>query len=729
MEPQAAPCDVFLSYHWRDHDAVERLARALDTRGLRVFLDRWNLTPGLPWPQALEQALEQCRAVVICVGPEGMGPWQMREQFLALDRQSREERRGLTFPVIPLLLPGADPPLGFLKINTWIDLRTRVDDALALEGLARAARGLPPGPDEVAKARAAVCPYRGLQAFREEDAPFFFGREAFTERLVDEVRHKSFIGVVGASGSGKSSVVRAGLVPHLRRAIGGNGPVWDILTLTPDRQPLDSLAEAILRILEPEEMSEAKRLAELDDLATQFATRPRSLQRAARRCLEKQPGTDRLLLVVDQWEELYTSCRDEEARRWFIDQLLAASTDAPVTVVLTLRGDFYGRVLTHRGLVDRLQDAVVNLGPMTREELRSTLEGPAGEVGLQFEPGLIDHILDEVGDEPGNLPLLEYMLKELWDNRRHGHVLHFEAYDRMKGIKGAIEARADRIFEKELTDEQQKAARRVLMRLVRPGEGAPDTRRRAVLPTGDKHALAVVHKLAGARLLVTGRDEARTDVQTVEIAHEALIQHWDRLRQWVDEDREFLRTRERIEAAAALWEKEGRVDDRLLAPGRPLAEAEDLLEKRRPELSPSLIAFIEASTASESRRQDALQEARQEAHRQKLRRNRFIALASVLVALLMTGLGLFALDRRSAADKATKDAEARREEADRERNKAVSRALATQASLLVERGPSEDALLRAAATGSRVLEASTKRRCLFRGDEAFRVASCSSHRG
>lgn len=671
MEPQSPPCDIFLSYHWRDHDAVEQLARALDARGLRVFLDRWYLAPGLPWPRALEQALERCRAVAVCIGPGDIGPWQMREHFLALVRQAEEERRGLAFPVIPVLLPGAELPLCFLKLNTWVSLRTGVEDAQAVEAIARAARGLPP---EAVRARPLVCPYRGLQAFREEDAPFFYGRDAFSDRLVEEIRRKSFIAVVGASGSGKSSVVRAGLIPRLREARSGEAPVWDILTLTPHKQPLDSLADAILRVLEPEDMSEAKRLTELDLLVRQFSTQPRALQRAARRCMEKQPGTDRMLLFVDQWEELYTACKDESARRGFIDQLLAACAEAPVTVVMTLRGDFYGRTLTHRGLVDRLQDCVVNLGPMTREELQRTIENPAGEVGLEFEPGLVHHILDEVGEEPGNLPLLEFTLKELWEKRRGG-LLHFEAYKDMKGIQGAIAVRADKIFQDDLTEEQREAARRVLMRLVRPGEGVPDTRRRAALPAEDENAMAVVHKLADARLLVTGRDEARTDARTVEIAHEALIHHWGLLRQWIDEDREFLRTRERVEAAAVLWEQEGMVEDRLLARGRPLAEAEDLLAERRADLSPSLIAFIEGSTAAETRRQEALQEAEREAQRQKLRRNRNLAVAFGFVALTLAGLGLLALERWRTADRATEEARASKDAKEQERQKALSWAL------------------------------------------------------
>jgi TIR domain len=147
LEPDRDQYDVFLSYYWRDHSAVEQVARALCDHGLHVFLDRWYLTPGLAWPQVLERSLEQCHAVAVFVGPEPLGSWQVRESFMALDRQSRDE----TFPVIPVLLPGADPPLGFLKLNTWVDLHSGVADAVALEAL--------------------VAAVRGLQVFREEDAP------------------------------------------------------------------------------------------------------------------------------------------------------------------------------------------------------------------------------------------------------------------------------------------------------------------------------------------------------------------------------------------------------------------------------------------------------------------------------------------------------------------------------------------------------------------------------
>ena len=206
--------DVFLSYHWRDHERVETLARSLRDKDLSVFLDRWYLVPGRPWPQALEQVLRACRAVAVCVGPGEMGPWQQREVNLALERQSADP----SFPVIPILLKDADPVLGFLRQNTWVDLRD--EDPAMLEIIALAIRGEPPGSvlqERINATLAAICPYRGLLYFREEDEPFFFGREMGVEQLIAAVKRNSLTVVVGASGCGKSSLVRAGLNPALRR--------------------------------------------------------------------------------------------------------------------------------------------------------------------------------------------------------------------------------------------------------------------------------------------------------------------------------------------------------------------------------------------------------------------------------------------------------------------------------------------------------------------------------
>ena len=487
--------------------------------------------------------------------------------------------------MIPVLLSRADPALGFLRLNTWVDLSAGVADEAALEILAAAIRRQPPGPlalQQIEAVRAEVCPYRGLRPFREEDEPFFFGRAAFTETLAATLARQPFVAVVGASGSGKSSVVRAGLIPRLRRGEGGF--VWDVVTLVPTDRPLASLAAALLPSLEPD-LSEVDRLAEVNKLAAHLADGSVALRDVTARVLQKQPGTDRLLLFVDQWEELYTLCagRGRPAAPSSA-QLLEAAAAGPVRVVLTMRGDFFGRALADRALSDQLQDAVVTIGPMTRDELAETIVKPAEAVGLAFEAGLAETILDDVGEEPGSLPLLEFLLEALWKERR-GALLHYDAYHRLGRVPGAIAHRADEVFERGLSEAERQAAQRLLIRMVRPGEGVEDTRQRAAMPEADPVAEATIRKLADARLVVTERDAA-SGRETVEVAHEALIRGWQRLRGWVDQDREFLRTRERIAAQARLWEDEGKPPDRLLPPGRPLAEGEDLLATRRADLEP-----------------------------------------------------------------------------------------------------------------------------------------------
>ena len=304
------------------------------------------------------------------------------------------------------------------------------------------------------------------------------------------------------------------------------------------------------------------------------------------------------MLFVDQWEELFTLVADDGARRRFLAEILDASEKGPVTVVLTLRGDFFGQALSDRSFADRLQGAQVNLGPMTEQELERSITEPAEKAGLQFEPGLVDRMLADVGQEPGNLPLLEFVLAGLWEHRQ-GITLRHDAYERMDGVQGAIASRADAEFAK-LDAAQKDAARHMLIQMVRPGEGTEDTRQRAVLPAGNATALTVIWRLADARLVVTARDAA-SGAETVEVTHEALIRHWTLLHTWVEQDREFLRSKARLEAAAVVWEQDKRDSSRLLSAGRPLAEGEKILASRRGDLGASVIAFIEASAAAAAR--------------------------------------------------------------------------------------------------------------------------------
>jgi hypothetical protein len=596
MSASAPPYDVFFSYNSQDQAVVQTVARALQDRGLTVFLDRWYLVPGRPWFHALEGVLGGCRAAAVFVGPFGMGRWQGREVPFLLTRQVRAP----DFPVVPVLLPGsgADPPLGLLGTNTWVDLRPGVEDLVALGLLEAAVRGQPPGPDlraRVAATRAGICPYRGLRPFREEDGPFFFGREAFTDLLAQTLDRSPLVAVVGASGSGKSSVVRAGLVPRLRQ--GGAGRVWDVVTLVPGDRPLRSLAAALLPLLEPE-MAEVTRLVEIERLARALADGRLRLRDVVARVLEKQRGTDRLLLVADQWEELYTLSNLHTGRR-FIDQLLDATSAGPLTVVLTLRADFFGHVLGYRPLVDRIQEAVVKLGPMNRVELARAVEEPAKKLTLEFAQGLVERILNDVDQEPGTLPLLEFALTELWEKRSGNRFLH-QTYDAMGGVQGAIARRAEEVFTRQLSPPQQEVMRRVFVQLVQPGQDTEDTRRRAPLNDFGEAEQAILQHVIAARLVVSGRDET-TGQEYVEVAHEALIRRWDRLRAWMNDDRVFREWQERLRSALRQWQASNRDDDALLQ-GALLAEAEHRLAERGVDLPVAERAFIERSVALREQR-------------------------------------------------------------------------------------------------------------------------------
>ena len=456
--------DLFLSYHRTDSEAVLAVRKFLRDRGISTFLDRDQLIAGMPWPQALEQALHQARATAVFIGPSGLGLWQKREMGYALDRQVQEEQAGQPFPVIPVLLPGADITAGFLFLNTWIDLRTDLADPEALDALARTVDGSIAGTQQVELEP--LCPYRGLRPFREEDAAFFHGREAFSQRLMEAILERNLVAVVGTSGSGKSSIVQAGVLPLLRRR---HPPeiTWDTVSFVPGAHPFHHLAASLILLLEPD-MRETDRLAEAQKLGDLLARKDVTIESTVERVLGKSEGTDRLLLVADQFEELFTQTSESE-RQTFLDALLQALDRSPLTVVLTVRGSFYDSLISaSRDLSDRLEQALVNLGTMTRDELFRAVVEPAKRVGLDFEPGLVKRILDDVGDEPGNLPLLEFALTELWA-RRKGKLMTHSAYEESGEVSGAMALRAEAVFAA-LPHEQQEHVHRLLTRLVWVGD-------------------------------------------------------------------------------------------------------------------------------------------------------------------------------------------------------------------------------------------------------------------
>ncbi len=578
----------------------------------------------MPWPQALENGLTDVSAVAVFLGPHGLGSWQKREMWFALDRQARLEQEGQRFPVIPVLLPGADPSAGFLFVNTWVDLRGSPTDSESIQALTRAVRG--DAAAATTPSHSVLLPYRALEVFREEHAAFFYGREAFTERLVKAVAARNLVAVVGPSGSGKSSVVQAGLLPVLRRRRPPE-PTWDAAIFTPGKEPFHSLARSLIPFLEPD-LSETGRLIEAKRLGDALRLGDIALEDTIRRVLEKSDGTDRLLLVADQFEELFTIAATAH-RAPLIAALLATIDRVPVTIVPTLRADFYGNALNaSRSLSDLLEQGLVNLGPMERDELEAAIVKPAERVGLHFESGLAERILNEVTAQPGNLPLLEFALTELWNGRDETRLTH-GAYEAIGGVAGAMSRRAEGEYEK-LTKAQQKAARGIFTRLVRvarPDEGAEDTRQRAALGDFDEAGLEIVHNLTQARLLVTSgevgdaeldddaeKEKAPPDfeiidaghvVRRVEVAHEALIRGWDRLRDWLNDDREYLLWKQRLGASIGEWERNDEDPDTLLR-GTPLTEAERWLSDRPEDLSERERQFVRAGAAL---REEAKQQA------------------------------------------------------------------------------------------------------------------------
>jgi len=379
----------------------------------------------------------------------------------ALDRQVREEKRGHPFPVIPVLLGGADLTPSFLFQNTWIDLRSGLDSVAVAETLdtfERAVTGAEPVRKVDPERTAALCPYRGLEPFREEHAAFFAGRAAFTRHLFDFTLKKDLVVVVGPSGSGKSSVVHSGLVPLLRREL-PPATTWDVVTFTPGSDPFLRLASAVIPLLE-QDLTETDRLTEAQKLGERLTSGKVHLESVIDRAIEKSNGTGRLLIIVDQFEELFTLTA-EVNQRPFAWALLRALGKARFTLLVILRADFYGQIITlDRALSDLLAPAQVNIGALTSDELRESIVCPAKLVGLDFGAGLVDRLLQDAGSEPGNLPLLEFALTTLW-SRREGRTLTYAAYNEIGGVTGALAQRAEAEFSRFLPEEQT-AVRRLL---------------------------------------------------------------------------------------------------------------------------------------------------------------------------------------------------------------------------------------------------------------------------
>ena len=638
--------DVFLSHSSKDKPAVERIADRLRAEeGIQPFLDKWHLPPGAPWQEELKVALRSSASVAVFIGPNGSGPWQDEELRLALDRAARSKD---DFRVIPVILPTADTSAvdEFLAQRTWVDFSAGLDDAEAMKRLAAGVRGeaftteafsLPDEP----------VPYRGLFRFEAKDQRFFFGRDDDIERLIHKVEESAFVAVVGASGSGKSSLVRAGLLPNLDARIRVPQPgAWVTLTCLPGHDPFKSLAQQVAT-LSPTPGS----LTEIDALAERFRTTDTGLIDALSALTAAAPAP--VLLFIDQFEELFTVARDSSQtpagdramRARFVANLASTAADSKgfVKIVMTMRADFSGEALSVAGLADLLQDHEVKLGALIGDKLREAIVRPAHECGAIFEKGLVARIMDQVDGQPGSLPLLQHALYELWTERR-GPWLTNDAFESTGGVVRALSKRAQEVYDG-FTKGQQRAARQVFVRLTQFGDGVPDTRRRAGLAelgADDPDVRSVLDALSGeaARLIVIEGD-------TAEVAHEALLRNWDTLRGWLDGDRVDHRVHRDLTEAAEKWAQRER-DTSSLYQGVDLEEAKRLKTARSDDLNALEREFIDASQTFADRELAAAT-----AQAASLQRRLIVAGVALLIAVALAVTSVaFATRARTAQQRA-----------------------------------------------------------------------------
>ena len=443
-------------------------------------------------------------------------------------------------------------------------------------------------------------PYVGLAAYQVGDAERFFGREAVTGTLLALVEERPFVGVFGASGSGKSSLLRAGLAAACGRTA---------LVLTPGGDPVRELAAAVAGLLD-------EPVTRIHD---ELAADPQALRGWLARA-----GTD-LLLVVDQFEEAFTLCSPRD-QRWLVRALTSAA-GRRVRVVVGVRADFYGHCGRHPELVTALHRAQLLVGPMSAEELRRAVTEPAARVGASLETALVARLISDVTGQPAALPLVSHVLAETW-RRRRGLVLSLAGYEDAGGVEHALARTADRTYE-QLSEVERSAARLLFLRLIAPGEGTEDTKRRIRRDEVDAPA-ALLDTLAAARLISLDRDG-------VELVHEALLRAWPRLAGWIAEDRDALRVHRRLAEAAEVWRTHGHDPD-LLYRGAHLEQA----ERVRDRLNPGEREFLDAGRAAER--------ARAAGQRRSTRRlRRLVAVLAALAVLLAGASAAAAGAQRSAS--------------------------------------------------------------------------------
>ena len=621
--------DVFLSHPHTVSDHVHRLADGLRRHDLTPWLDVEQMAAGADVDHAISNGMADSHCCAVFVADDTPEGWVRAELSAAVSRSHSVD----DFRVFLVLLPGVRKGFdhshfpSLVTTRVWVDLRWMDDEVAEVELLAAAVRGQPPRrvSADSAPSPDVVCPYVGYRPFDEADTRFFWGRDADVQKMEEALATEPFLAVVGNSGSGKSSAVRACLVPALRTG-GLAGDFDDVVVLTPGARPLRQLVAAL-----------AER-------------HPQRSVASIHEDLLNSPDTlgvltnDRVCWVVDQFEEVFTRAAEDEQTAAFVANVLRASRPGGgAAVVIVVRSDFVGYSTQHPGLSERTAAHQYIVKELAGDALTDAIVRPAAAMGVEFERGLVERILSDGAADPGMLPLVQHTLRELW-NASDG-VLSHAAYDRIGGVRGALARQTEAIL-RDLTPAQSTVARELLVRMVVLGEGERDTKRPLALAEARKVGApedvdAVIDRLATKRLMTAGDDE-------IELTHDSLLHEWPQLRSWIDERRDDIRTREALGREARRWmdaRDDGTEDDSYLLSGHRLAAA-TAWAGRQPAVPTHVLDFLAASATAATLRSRAA-----------VTRRRIVTAVAMATIVALAAISAFALfqwqqssERRRAAE-------------------------------------------------------------------------------